>query len=102
MTQHGHNEGASSIACSVRKVTQDADDFHFLRDPDPNVLPCQGAGPMKITKITVADVGMLQIVSEDGRTGLFDVRPYMESEAFRPLKDPIAFAQVLNGGYYRS
>jgi len=55
---------------------------------------------MKIIKLTVADNGILQIVSEDGRSGLFDVRPYMESEAFRPLKDPIAFAQVLNGGYY--
>ena len=55
---------------------------------------------MKITKITVADIGILHIVSEDGRSGLFDVRPYMESEAFCPLKDPMAFAQVLNGGYY--
>jgi len=55
---------------------------------------------MKITDIAVVDDGILQIVAEDGRTGLFDVRPYMESEAFRPLKNRTAFAQVLNGGYY--
>ncbi len=60
----------------------------------------KGVGSMKIKHITVVDDGVLQIVSDDERTGLFDVRPYMESEAFRPLKDRTAFAQILNGGYY--
>jgi len=39
-------------------------------------------------------------VAEDGRTGLFDVRPYLKSEAFEPLKDWHAFSCVRNGGYF--
>ena len=55
---------------------------------------------MRIVSITPAPDGILKVVSEDGRAGLFDVRPYMDSEAFLPLKNPAAFRQVLNGGYF--
>ncbi len=55
---------------------------------------------MTITSITPQSDWILKVVSEDGRTGLFDVRPYLKSEAFLPLKNPAAFKQVLNGGYF--
>lgn len=55
---------------------------------------------MIIENITIEKFGRLRIVAEDGRVGVFDVFPYMESEAFQPLKDPNEFQQVANGGYY--
>jgi hypothetical protein len=55
---------------------------------------------MRIKHVIPEENGLLRIVSEDGRTGLFNVRPYMESDAFRALKEPEAFKQVLNGGYF--
>lgn len=55
---------------------------------------------MRIKDVIPEDNGCLRVISEDGRAGVFNVRPYMESEAFRALKDPAAFKQVLNGVYY--
>ena len=55
---------------------------------------------MKITTLGVEEHGILRVESEDGRTGLFDVRPYMSSEVFRAIRDETAFKQVTNGGYY--
>jgi hypothetical protein len=55
---------------------------------------------MKIKTVSVEKHGILRILSEDGRTGIFDVRPYMDSEVFRVLRDETAFMQVSNGGYY--
>ncbi|MEI8206726.1 MAG: DUF2442 domain-containing protein, partial [Kiritimatiellales bacterium] len=43
---------------------------------------------------------VLSIVSTDGRTGLLDIRPYLEFEAFEPLRDIQEFAKVSNGGYF--
>ncbi len=43
---------------------------------------------------------VLEILAEDGRTGFFDVRPYLESEVFSGLKEEQAFKQVTNGGYF--
>jgi hypothetical protein len=37
---------------------------------------------------------------DDGQRVLFDVTPYLECEAFRPLKEVAEFARVRNGGYY--
>ena len=43
---------------------------------------------------------MLRITTEDGREGLFDVKPYLASEAFAPLKQPSEFRAVRNGSYF--
>ena len=42
---------------------------------------------MNIAEVIPKDDFMLYIKAEDGETGLFDVKPYLESEAFAPLKD---------------
>ena len=42
----------------------------------------------------------LKITSEDGRSGFFDVTPYLELEAFLELKNINSFNQVSNGGYF--
>jgi hypothetical protein len=43
---------------------------------------------------------VLSVQDEDGRAGLFDVGPYLDSEAFAPLKDRHAFEAVRSGGYF--
>jgi hypothetical protein len=55
---------------------------------------------MRITQVTPETNYTLQIVSEDGCTGTFDVSPYLELEAFRVLKNADAFQKVKNGGYF--
>ena len=55
---------------------------------------------MKIAGVTARKDGVLHVVAEDGRSGTFDVRPYLESPAFSPLKDGVEFSRVRNGGYY--
>ena len=42
----------------------------------------------------------LQIVSHDGRIGLFDVTPYLDDKAFADLKNPNKFIHISNGGYF--
>ncbi|MBI2424936.1 MAG: DUF2442 domain-containing protein [Candidatus Hydrogenedentes bacterium] len=55
---------------------------------------------MKIASVLSREDGTLHVAAEDGRSGIFDVRPYMESPAFLPLKDWAEFSQVRNGSYY--
>ena len=55
---------------------------------------------MKIARVTSREDGTLHVVAEDGRSGTFDVRPYLESPAFLPLGDWVEFSQVRNGVYY--
>ena len=55
---------------------------------------------MRIAEITAEDNWMLLIVAQDGRTGRFDVRPYLDDEAFHPLRDVNEFARISNGGYF--
>jgi len=55
---------------------------------------------MDILEIVPKDNAILQIKTEDGQTGLFDVTPYLESEAFAPLKDNREFQRVRNGKYF--
>ena len=43
---------------------------------------------------------MLYITSDDGKTGLFDVKPYLESEVFAPLRDKSEFERIHNGKYF--
>ncbi|NTW77798.1 MAG: DUF2442 domain-containing protein [Syntrophaceae bacterium] len=42
---------------------------------------------MNIAEIVPRDNYMLYIKTEEGKAGLFDLKPYLESEAFAPLKD---------------
>jgi hypothetical protein len=55
---------------------------------------------MRIADVKPEQNHTLQIVSEDGSTGIFDVAPYLELEAFRDLKNTEAFQKVKNGGYF--
>lgn len=55
---------------------------------------------MNIAHVTPQEDFILRIVADDGRIGLFDVRPYLDSEAFSPLVDGREFEQVKNGGYF--
>jgi hypothetical protein len=55
---------------------------------------------MIIAKIQPQENWVLSVVADDGRTGSFDVSPYLEDEAFSPLRDQKKFAEVINGGYF--
>ena len=43
---------------------------------------------------------VLSIIAEDGRTGNFDVKPYLGYEAFETMRDPGEFVKVFNGRYF--
>jgi len=55
---------------------------------------------MIIKNITPQEDYSLKIISEDGRSGLFDVTPYLDLEVFSELKNINSFYQVSNGGYF--
>jgi DUF971 family protein len=55
---------------------------------------------MRIAEVKPNQNYTLQIVTEDGDTGIFDVSPYLELEAFADLKNQDAFQRVTNGGYF--
>ncbi len=55
---------------------------------------------MNISEIIPKEDYILYIKTEDGRTGYFNVKPYLESEAFVPLKDRREFERIYNGGYF--
>jgi predicted transcriptional regulator of viral defense system len=55
---------------------------------------------MNIAEIVPKDNYMLYIKAEDGKAGLFDVKPYLESEVFAPLKDRGEFERIHNGKYF--
>lgn len=55
---------------------------------------------MNISEIIAKENYTLYIKAEDGKTGLFDVKPYLESEAFAPLKDKAEFERIHNGKYF--
>ena len=42
----------------------------------------------------------LVITTSDGKTGKFDVRPYLGFAAFKELSDSGEFMKIRNGGYY--
>ena len=48
---------------------------------------------MNILEIIPRDNFILYIKMEDGKEGLFDVKPYLEAEAFAPLKEGGKFQQ---------
>ena len=55
---------------------------------------------MIITLIEPQANHKLRISTKDGRIGLFDVSPYLNSEAFVELKDNDNFIKVQNGKYF--
>ena len=55
---------------------------------------------MNIVEIIPRENYLLYIKTEDGKTGLLDVKPYLESEAFAPLKDKGEFECIHNGKYF--
>ena len=55
---------------------------------------------MIITQIEPQENHRLRISTKDGRIGLFDVTPYLNSEAFTELKDVDNFIKIQNGHYF--
>ncbi len=55
---------------------------------------------MRITEISPQKNWILTVVADDGRVGHFDISPYLDYEAFEPLKKPAEFAKIVNGGYF--
>ena len=55
---------------------------------------------MSIKEVHAQPNWVLRIVADDGRIGSFDVRPYLEYEAFNELRDHNEFMKVFNGVYF--
>jgi hypothetical protein len=55
---------------------------------------------MRIVEVRPLPNWILSIVADDGRTGTFDVSPYLMDEAFEDLRDQSQFMKVLTGGYF--
>jgi Protein of unknown function (DUF2442) len=55
---------------------------------------------MNIVGIIPKDNYTLYIKAEDGTTGFFDVKPYLETKVFAPLKDRTEFKRIHNGKYF--
>ena len=55
---------------------------------------------MRIEKITPLQNHILHVLATDGREGVFDMQPYLDCEAFKPLNQPGEFFKVRNGGYF--
>jgi hypothetical protein len=55
---------------------------------------------MRIARVTPQDHFLLYVVSENGESGVFDVTPYLDSEAFDPLKKGEEFTKIRNGTYF--
>ena len=55
---------------------------------------------MNIIEVSPKDNFTLHIKADDGREGLFDVKPYLDSEVFVFLKNKNEFEKIYNGGYF--
>lgn len=55
---------------------------------------------MNIAEVIPHENYMLYIKCEDGKAGLFGVKPYLEAEVFSPLKNKVEFERLYNGKYY--
>jgi hypothetical protein len=55
---------------------------------------------MTIAEMTPNSDHTIRIITTDGRTGIFDVKPYLEYEAFRPLINLTEFMKISNGGFF--
>lgn len=55
---------------------------------------------MIISQVTPKDNFILLVKNENNISGQFDVSPYLDSEAFSPLKQNENFKKIINGGYF--
>lgn len=55
---------------------------------------------MNIAEVIPKEDHLLYVKADDGQAGLFDVTPFLESEAFAPLKNRKEFERVHNGRYF--
>ena len=55
---------------------------------------------MRIAELTARADWTFLVVTDDGRRGQFDVRPYLQYEAFEALNDVDDFMRIRNGGYF--
>lgn len=55
---------------------------------------------MRIAKLAAHADWTLSITANDGRVGQFDLRPYLQYEAFEELNDIAEFMKIINGGYF--
>lgn len=55
---------------------------------------------MRVAEVIPLDDHVLFVASEDGSTGLFDVKPYLKGEVFAALQDHEEFTAIHNGGYF--
>lgn len=55
---------------------------------------------MRIAELTPHPDWTFSVVANDGRAGKFDLRPYLQYEAFGKLNDIGEFMKIRNGGYF--
>ena len=55
---------------------------------------------MRISEVIPESGYLLHIVTQDNQEGVFDVNPYLDSEAFAPLRKENNFQKVINGEYF--
>ncbi len=55
---------------------------------------------MKISEIKPNPDFTLSVIFDDGRSGIFDVKPYLDLEAFVELNNIKEFNKIRNGGYF--
>ena len=55
---------------------------------------------MNIVEIAPVENYTLYVKIDDGTAGLFDVKPYLDSEAFAPLRDRSEFERIHNRRYF--
>jgi len=55
---------------------------------------------MRIAEVIPIEDHMLFVETEEGATGVFDLKPYLRGEAFAPLQDHEEFSAVQNGFYF--
>ena len=55
---------------------------------------------MRIVEVKPDKNYTLEIITENGITGIFDVSPYLGLEAFIELRNQDVFRKVMNGKYF--
>mgnify|MGYP003598447556 CR=1 FL=1 len=55
---------------------------------------------MVIVEIQPQSDWTLAITANNGRMGYFDVKPYLDYEAFEELREHSEFLKISNGGYF--
>lgn len=55
---------------------------------------------MRIAELTAHTDWTFSLITNDGRVGKFDLRPYLQYEAFEELNDIVEFMKIKNGGYF--